>query len=111
MDYLPRIHATRYDSVFAERFLACMMAVTWKLGQPEREYSLSCVGEELALNAIIERAEAVLKSEGIEADFGDLRTIAFEDEDYGLLFDPAFDGGDAPVVGQSETEQPKVVLR
>jgi hypothetical protein len=92
VDYLPRIHATRYDSRFAERFLACMMAVTWKLGQPEREYSLSCVGEELALNAIIERAETVLESEGVEADFDGLRTMAFEDEDCHLMFDPSWDG-------------------
>jgi hypothetical protein len=90
VDYLPSTYATRHDNVFAKRFLACVMAVTWKLGQ-RTEFSLSCLAEELALNAMIKLAEKDLEQQGEEHDFDGLRS-AVEDEDFLFLFDPANDG-------------------
>jgi hypothetical protein len=72
-DYLPPSHRHRYDQLFAKRFLAC-------------------VGEELALHALIERAESMLNPGIADADFSALYEAAFEDEDFVLLFDPQWDG-------------------
>jgi hypothetical protein len=89
--YLPATCGHRYDLLFAKRFLACVYTVAWKLLSPDPQ-ALACVGEELALHALIQGAEAILEGKGIQADFDVLRETAFEDEDYALLFDPQWDG-------------------
>src|SRR6188768_1628514 len=89
--YLPSTHRHRYDLLFAKRFLACVFTVAWKLRSPDPQV-LACVGEELALHALIQSAEVMLDHNGTEADFGSLIESAFEDEDYALLFDPRWDG-------------------
>jgi len=89
--YLPSTHRHRYDLLFAKRFLACVYTVAWKLHSPDPQ-ALACVGEELALHALIQGAEAILDDKGSEADFDELRETAYEDEDYALLFDPQWDG-------------------
>jgi hypothetical protein len=70
---------------------ACVYTVAWKLHSPDAQM-LACVGEELALHALIQRAAAILDDKGTEADFDLLRETAFEVEDYALLFDPQRDG-------------------
>jgi hypothetical protein len=90
-DYLPPSHRHRYDQLFAKRFLACVYTVAWKLVSPDPQV-LACVGEELALHALIERAESMLNPGIADADFSALYEAAFEDEDFVLLFDPQWDG-------------------
>lgn len=90
-DHLPSTYCLRYDLLFAKRFLACVYTVAWKLQSSDPQV-LACVGEELALRALIQSAEVILESKGAEADFGSLCETAFEDEDYVLLFDPQWDG-------------------
>jgi hypothetical protein len=91
--YLPSAYGYRYNLLFAKRFLACVYTVAWKLYSPDPQ-ALACVGEELALHALIQCAEVILDGKRTEADFGLLRETAFEDEDYTLLFDPQWDGID-----------------
>lgn len=89
--YLPSAYGHRYNLRFAKRFLACVYAVAWKLHSPDPQ-TLACVGEELALHALIQSAEAIVVEKGTETEFDLLREAAFEDEDYALLFDPKWDG-------------------
>ena len=61
-------------------------------------WRLANVGEELALHALIDQAEAVLEAAGEDPDLGDFREAAIEDLDCLLLFDLRFDGfEDSPV--------------
>jgi hypothetical protein len=89
--YLPSSYRHRYDLLFVKRFMVCVYTVAWKLHSPNSQ-ALACVGEELALHALIQGAEAILDDNGTEADFDVLRETAFEDEDYALLFDPQWEG-------------------
>ena len=98
-DYLPPKYLPRYTPLFAKRFVACVLTVGWKLRSPEY-HELACVGEELALAAIIERAEAVLELRGEAADFGAFEDAAFEDTDWKILFRPALDGIEETAVGE-----------
>ena len=91
LDHLPPTGLRHYDVLFAKRFLACVYTVAWKLQSPDQQ-ALACVGEELALHALIQSAAATLDDNGAEADFSALYEAAFEDEDYALLFDPQWDG-------------------
>jgi len=90
-DYLPPKYLSRYTPQFAKRFLTCLLTVAWKLWAPGIHH-LACVGEELALAAIIDRARYVLEDEGIEPDFSGLAECAFEDKDFEWLFEPELDG-------------------
>lgn len=75
--------------------------VGWKLFDPAHEHRLSCLAEELALHAIVSRAEAVLE-EGEEepVDFSPLECLAFEDMDFLTLFDPSLDGVEETSTGK-----------
>ena len=97
--YLPFAYGHRYNLLFAKRLLACVYTVAWKLHSPDSQ-ALACVGEELALHALIQSAEAILDDKGTEADFDLLRETAFEEEDYMLLFDPQWDGIEKSEHGQ-----------
>lgn len=89
--YLPPAFAPRYTVRFALQFLACASAVAYKLVQPGN-WRLACVGEEFALHALIDQAEAVLEVAGEDSDLEDFREAATEDLDCLLLFDMQFDG-------------------
>lgn len=89
--YLPPIFLPKYTSVFAKQFLICVAMVGWKLVQPEPS-RLGCVGEELALHGIIEEAGAILEVRFLDADLGNFQELAFDDTDFLMLFEPAFDG-------------------
>ena len=94
-DYLPRKHLSRYNLSFAERFLVCVLTVAWKLREPGVQW-LACTAEELALRAIVEEARALLLADPeldeAEANFNSFDSVAFEDWDFEMLFDPAYDG-------------------
>jgi hypothetical protein len=94
-DYLPRKHLNRYNLSFAQRFLVCVLTVAWKLRAPGLQV-LACTAEELALRAIIEEARGLVLADPeldeAEADFDSFEATAFEDWDFGMLFDPAYDG-------------------
>lgn len=89
--YLPPGFSPRYNDRFARKFLACVCAVASKLAQPGN-WPLACVGEELALHALIDHAEALLESAGSDDDLQDFRDQATEDLDCLLLFDMNLDG-------------------
>jgi hypothetical protein len=96
-DYLPRKHLGRYDLSFAERFVVCLLTVAWKLRDSSKQW-LACTAEELALRAMIEEARTLLLADpeldnaGAEANFNRFESVAFEDWDFEMLFDPAYDG-------------------
>lgn len=91
--YLPDKYLPSYDLGFLRRFLVCVVVVGWKLFDPAHEHRLACTAEELALNAILRRAEAVLEfNEEEPADFSLVEDDAFEDMDFQMLFDLSLDG-------------------
>ncbi|HEV8191410.1 MAG TPA: hypothetical protein VGP82_07975 [Ktedonobacterales bacterium] len=88
---LPSRYKLKYDGAFARRFLACLMTVIWKLGQPAVIHP-SCVAEELAADVLIREAEAILDQQSVKAHFDDLYDAFFEDLDFEYLYDDAYDG-------------------
>ena len=91
VDYLPARFLPKYDHLFAKEFLVCVATVAWKLASPGHSM-LACVGEELALHALVTEAEEILEARGAGVDLADLLELATEDADYELLFDMAWDG-------------------
>jgi len=91
IELVPRQFLPRYDLEFAKRFLACLLTVAWKQRSPEIQF-LSSAAEEMALHAAIRVAKETLRRGRRKADFTVFEETAFEDEDFGLLFDPASDG-------------------
>lgn len=96
---LPELYRPLYTLVFLKQFLACVLTVAWKLCAPRR-YRLASVAEELALHIIIESAKADLDIAGIQADFGSLYDLAYEDNDFLMLFDRKFDGVEDTDIGK-----------
>jgi hypothetical protein len=106
-DDLPRKHLRRYNRSFARHFLVCTVAVAQKIREPGLHF-LACTAEELALHAIINEAEGLALAEAeIEAaegrqeaaaeaeraaSFSEFRAAAYEDWDFEMLFDGAYDG-------------------
>lgn len=97
LGYLPSKYRLKYDRLFVQRFLACLTVVGWKLFDAS-EHALSCVAEELALNALFDLARGVLESEDLDGyapegvDFDALEDTAFEDMDFQFLFEMDQDG-------------------
>ena len=89
--YLPRCYRGRYGPLFAKQLLMATAAVAWKLAQPQW-HPLASIAEELALNAVIRKAEAFLEDQGNKADFVLFQDSALEDLDFEVMFDPAWDG-------------------
>jgi hypothetical protein len=88
---LPAKYLPRYDLAFAQRFLIAVLTVAWKLRAPGA-YPLASVAEELALHAVTSMATSLLEQEQQDADLGAFDIVAYEDMDFLLLFDPAYDG-------------------
>ncbi|HDH26385.1 MAG TPA: hypothetical protein ENH00_09360 [Actinobacteria bacterium] len=97
-NYLPPQFTTKYTPLLAKKMLVCVVTVAWKLVQPG-SWPLACVGEQLALHALIERAEIAMELDGEQADFADFRELAFPDSDILMLFEPSFDGIEDSDVG------------
>src|SRR5690554_2532568 len=91
VEYLPPRFLPKYDHLFAKEFLVCVAMVASKLTSPSHSM-LACVGEELALHALVTEAEEILEARGAGTDLADLLELATEDADYELLFDMAWDG-------------------
>jgi hypothetical protein len=91
VEYLPPRFLPKYDHLFAKEFLVCVATVAWKLENPGHS-TLACVGEELALHALVTEAEGILEGRGAGVDLADFLELATEDADYELLFDMAWDG-------------------
>ncbi len=91
--YLPTKHRLRYTPLFAKRFFASILVVAWKLAQEDPlKPLLACTAEELALRALIARAESVLELEELDHDFEPFTDTVFEDLDHELLYAPELDG-------------------
>ena len=101
-EFLPRRYLPQYSAQFARQFFMCLMTVTWKLNQ-DRFIPFACVAEELAAWTLIQEAVGMLETHGKMADFDGLVDAAFEDTDYLMLYDDAYEGSDesavAPVMG------------
>jgi hypothetical protein len=92
--HLPERYAHHCGQGFARRWTVTVVTVGWKLGQPQ-EVRLSCVAEELALNALVGHARVNLDLHGIPDSargWDDFYDLAFEDEDWRYLFDRSMDG-------------------
>ena len=72
---LPPAYRPRLTPALARRFHACLTTVLWKLAQPAWP-RLACLAEELALHAVVRRAEADL---GPATNFGAFEDVAFDD--------------------------------
>lgn len=88
---LPQRYLLRYTPQFIRRFDMCLLTVIWKLGQRQR-ILLSCVAEELAAYSLIQVATGILETTDEETDFNAFKELLFEDIDFELLYDNAFDG-------------------
>jgi len=87
MAHLPDRHNDLYDLTLVRRWYLCFVAVTERLAHgwtfPR------CLGEELALRAVIECARAQLELDDLDRpdSFDDLEDELFEDLDHLLLWD------------------------
>lgn len=97
-NYLPPQFRRKYTALLAKKLLVCVVVVAWKLDQPDG-WMLACTGEQLALRALVERAEVELELQGKEADYTSFWDLAFEDTDIELLFNPAWDGIEDSEIG------------
>ena len=99
--YLPERHRAGYTPLFAREFLLCTATVAWKLGQDEW-LGTACLAEDLALNALIERAGAEIELAGDDADYDAFMDEAFEGTEFEDLLDTDDADGDrapAPATG------------
>jgi hypothetical protein len=102
-DYLPPKHLPKYTPGFCKQWFTCVLTVMWKLAQPRR-LRLSCVAEELAAHALLEQAQAEIDEAADEGrldkttaarakeGFYYLEGLLFEDLDFLLLYEAAYDG-------------------
>ena len=84
--YLPGQFRQQYTPLFARQFLLCTATVAWKLAQ-EAWLEPACLAEDLALNALIERAGAEIELAGADADFDAFMEQAFESTAFEDLLD------------------------
>ena len=102
MEHLPPQYRARYDRLFVQRFLACLMTVAYKFAKAPWQ-PLACVGEELAACAFIEDARTQLDMEGhpdSDDAFAELEDSIFEDMDFELLFEGEYEGVEETAVAQ-----------
>ena len=97
-NHLPPQFRPKYTTLLAKKLLVCVVVVAWKLEQPDGSL-LACVGEHLALRALIERAEVELGLQGKEVNYSSFWDLAFPDADIEMLFDPAWDGIEDSEIG------------
>jgi hypothetical protein len=96
--HLPSKYLPFYTPLFARQFTVCVIVVAWKIAQL-LPVPLSCVAEELAMNAVIETATWLLEEDGKSPDFSALEDDIYEDMDFRVLFNPAQDGIENSQVG------------
>ena len=102
VSHLPGQNVLKYDERFLRGFFATLVTVGYKLAQPTPPSPfLSCTAEELALNALITEAEAIIMGQGVDPDFSEFEDSLYQDMDFRLLFDPAMDGIEDSEVGDT----------
>lgn len=89
--YYPQARLPRYTPAVARKLYVCIVLLGWQLAQ-RNPMLHACVAEELAGYVLIERARVLLEIDGRRADFADFEDEFFEDLDFEMLFDLAFDG-------------------
>ncbi|GAA2771732.1 hypothetical protein GCM10019017_13780 [Streptomyces showdoensis] len=98
LDQLPARYASRYDELFARRFLVTAVALTTRFtdGGFER---LGCLAEELVLKFLLEQAHVTLDLYGllddeVTAALECFATEVYEDGDFEWLFDGGAEGAE-----------------
>ncbi|HET9015888.1 MAG TPA: hypothetical protein VFN57_09840 [Thermomicrobiaceae bacterium] len=97
--YLPRRLHEAYTPVFTREFLVTTVVVGWKLADGNWR-GVACLGEMLALNALVESAAIRLESEGIEPDFAPFMRRALTGAEHAELFADAPGGVDESELGR-----------
>ena len=94
--YLPPRLESHYDEGLYRSMLVAIAHVGGQLAKTDSP-SLRCLADEMALHIIIEQAGAWLETQGEpDEDWGLYEDCVFEDTDFELLFDPAWDGIEDP---------------
>jgi hypothetical protein len=94
--YLPPRLAPHYHEGLYRSMLVAVANVGGQLAGTDAP-TLRCLADELALHVIIEQAGAWLESRGeLDEGWGDYEDLVFEDVDFELLYDPAWDGIEDP---------------
>lgn len=105
LDQLPSRHASKYNELFARRFLVTAIALTTRFtdGSFRR---LGCLAEELVLKLLLEQAHVTLDLHGllddeVAAALGHFAGEVYEDMDFAWLQDEGEDGtgGGAAALG------------
>ncbi|MFP3462684.1 hypothetical protein R5O87_17725 [Arthrobacter globiformis] len=90
---LPPQYATKYDGLFARRFLVMASDLTTKL---TGHWTMpSCVAQELAVRCLLDKIEVVADTYDLDLEpgwRGRLTDRMLEDTDSELLYDPSLDG-------------------
>jgi hypothetical protein len=100
--HLPPRYAHYYGPLFGKEWAITIATVAWKLAQQE-PVVLTCVAEELALNALIEEAKSQLELNGDVVDesaWRDFQDDITDDDDWAFLFDDAMDGIEDSSIGR-----------
>ena len=85
-EYLPARYRALYDETFGRNFLTCLLSVSANLWD-RPACRPACVGEHLAFHALLDFAQATLEDRGVEADFGPLWDLAYDDHGIRTLFE------------------------
>lgn len=92
LNLLPSRYRHKYDLLFLKQFLNVVFTIAYKFNDKGCYWLLNSVAEELAMNAVIEKAKMSAEMHGEEVDLDELYDLIFEDVDFELLMDPSFDG-------------------
>lgn len=93
LSQLPSRFAAGYSARFARQFLVALVDVTSRFTRGWEP--LSCVAQELGLRVLLNQIEVMADLAVVTLDDGwrgHLEDMFFEDVDYELLYDPAYDG-------------------
>jgi hypothetical protein len=94
--YLPERLERHYTDVLYRGMLVAIANVGGQLAGTDAP-ALRCLADEMALHVIIEHAGVWLEDHGeLDEGWGDYEDRVFEDVDFELLYDPAWDGIEDP---------------
>jgi len=85
-EYLPARYRPLYDETFGRNFLTCLLSISANVWD-RPACRPACVGEHLAFHALLDFAQATLEDRGVEADFGPLWDVAYDDHGIRTLFE------------------------
>lgn len=93
---LPPIAERAGTPVLYRSMLVAVISVGDQLARTDRP-TLRCVADQIALGIILEQARSLLEDEdGPVADWSLYQDLVYEDMDFEVLYDPAFDGIEDP---------------